>query len=80
MKTFKPLRKAAEKGRESAKPRLAAPRCIHIKAAKVGWELECASAVKDELTRRGYQVVVGNPESFGNPSRDRHSWRLSMTA
>ena len=42
-------------------------RFIHIKAAKVGLELEYASAVKDELTRRGYQVVVGNPESFGDP-------------
>jgi hypothetical protein len=29
-----------------------------------GLELEGASAVKGELTRRGYQVVVGNPENF----------------
>jgi len=43
------------------------PRFIYIKAAKVGLNLECASAVKDELTQRGYQVVGGNPESFGDP-------------
>jgi len=42
-------------------------RFIHIKAAKVGLELEYASAVKDKLTRRGYQVVGGNAESFKDP-------------
>ena len=51
----------------TVKEAIAVPRFIYIKAAKVGLNLECASAVKDELTQRGYQVVGGNPESFGDP-------------
>jgi gamma-glutamyltranspeptidase/glutathione hydrolase len=44
---------------------IAAARFNHIDGVKVGLEPEIPQAVKDELTRRGHQVVVGNPESFG---------------
>ena len=44
---------------------IAAPRFNHIEAAKVGLEPEFSSDVKQELSRRGHQVVGGNPESFG---------------
>jgi gamma-glutamyltranspeptidase/glutathione hydrolase len=44
---------------------ISAPRFNHIEGAKVGMEPEFAQSVKDELTRRGHQVVGGNPESFG---------------
>ncbi|HEX6801817.1 MAG TPA: gamma-glutamyltransferase, partial [Candidatus Binatia bacterium] len=44
---------------------IAAPRFNHIEATKVGLEPEIPQAVKDELARRGHQVVGGNPESFG---------------
>lgn len=43
----------------------AAPRFNHIEATKVGLESEFPISVKDDLVRRGHQVVVGNPESFG---------------
>ena len=44
---------------------ISAPRFNHIEATKVGLEPELPQSVKDELTRRGHQVVGGNPESFG---------------
>ena len=44
---------------------IAAPRFNHIEATKVGLEPEIPQAVKDELARRGHQIVGGNPESFG---------------
>ena len=44
---------------------IAAPRLNHIEATKVGLEPEFSSEVKQELSRRGHQVVGGNPESFG---------------
>ena len=44
---------------------ISAPRFNHIEALKVGLEPGIAPDVKDELGRRGHQVVGGNPESFG---------------
>ena len=44
---------------------ISAPRFNHIEGTKVGLELEFGKAVRDELSRRGHQVVDGNPESFG---------------
>lgn len=44
---------------------ISAARFNHIETTKVGLEPEVPQAVKDELTRRGHQVVGGNPESFG---------------
>ncbi len=44
---------------------IAAPRFNHIEGTKVGLEPEIGQSAKDELTRRGHQVVGGNPESFG---------------
>ncbi len=44
---------------------IAAPRFNHIEATKVGLEADIPHAVKEELARRGHQVVGGNPESFG---------------
>jgi gamma-glutamyltranspeptidase/glutathione hydrolase len=42
-----------------------APRFNHIEARKVGLEPDVPKMVKDELIRRGHEVVSGNPESFG---------------
>jgi gamma-glutamyltranspeptidase / glutathione hydrolase len=44
---------------------IAAPRFNHIEGTKVGLEPEIGQSAKDDLTRRGHQVVGGNPESFG---------------
>jgi gamma-glutamyltranspeptidase/glutathione hydrolase len=44
---------------------ISAPRFNHIDGLKVGLEPEITRDVKDELSRRGHQVVGGNPESFG---------------
>src|SRR5262245_40171931 len=44
---------------------ISTPRFNHIEGAKVGLEPEISESVKAELTRRGHQVVGGNPESFG---------------
>jgi gamma-glutamyltranspeptidase/glutathione hydrolase len=44
---------------------IAAPRFNHLESTKVGLEPELSQQVKDELARRGHQVVGGNPESFG---------------
>lgn len=44
---------------------ISAPRFNHIEGAKVGLEPAVARTVKDDLARRGHQVVGGNPESFG---------------
>ncbi|MGH7874111.1 MAG: gamma-glutamyltransferase family protein, partial [Candidatus Binatia bacterium] len=44
---------------------ISAPRFNHIEATKVGLEPGIAETVKSDLTRRGHQVVGGNPESFG---------------
>jgi len=44
---------------------ISAPRFNHIEAAKVGLEPAFTDSVKSDLTRRGHQVVGGNPESFG---------------
>ena len=44
---------------------ISAPRFNHIEATKVGLEPAIAQTVKDDLARRGHQIVGGNPESFG---------------
>ncbi|MGH7817007.1 MAG: gamma-glutamyltransferase [Candidatus Binatia bacterium] len=44
---------------------IAAPRFNHIDETKVGLEPEVSQAIKDDLARRGHQVIGGNPESFG---------------
>mgnify|MGYP001167476377 CR=1 FL=1 len=44
---------------------IAAARFNHIDGLKVGLEPEIPQGVKDELARRGHQIVGGNPESFG---------------
>ncbi len=44
---------------------IAAPRFNHVESTKVGLEPEILPEVKEELRRRGHQVVGGNPESFG---------------
>jgi gamma-glutamyltranspeptidase / glutathione hydrolase len=44
---------------------ISAPRFNHIEGTKVGLEPSIAQSTKDELTRRGHEVVGGNPESFG---------------
>jgi gamma-glutamyltranspeptidase / glutathione hydrolase len=44
---------------------IAAPRFNHLDGLKVGLEPEIEQSVKDDLTRRGHQVVGGSPESFG---------------
>jgi gamma-glutamyltranspeptidase/glutathione hydrolase len=44
---------------------IAAPRFNHIEAAKVGLEPEFPNSVKDDLARRGHEIVSSNPESFG---------------
>jgi gamma-glutamyltranspeptidase/glutathione hydrolase len=44
---------------------ISAPRFNHIDGVKVGMEPGIGASVKDELTRRGHQLVGGNPESFG---------------
>src|SRR4029077_388191 len=41
------------------------PRFNHIEGAKVGLEPGISQDTKNELTRRGHQVVGGNAESFG---------------
>jgi gamma-glutamyltranspeptidase/glutathione hydrolase len=49
----------------TAQEAISAPRFDHIEGTKVGLEPEFAQSVKDDLKRRGHQVVGGNPESFG---------------
>lgn len=44
---------------------ISAPRFNHIEGTKVGLEPGIAQATRDELARRGHQVVGGNAESFG---------------
>jgi gamma-glutamyltranspeptidase/glutathione hydrolase len=44
---------------------IAAPRFNHVDGAKVALEAEFSADVKQDLSRRGHQVVEGNPESFG---------------
>ena len=44
---------------------ISAPRFNHLEGPKVALEPEFPQPVKDELIRRGHQVVGGNPESFG---------------
>jgi gamma-glutamyltranspeptidase/glutathione hydrolase len=44
---------------------ISAPRFNHIEGTKVGLEPAIRPEVKEELRRRGHQVVGGNPESFG---------------
>jgi gamma-glutamyltranspeptidase/glutathione hydrolase len=44
---------------------IAAPRFNHLDGAKVGLEPQFASSIRDDLARRGHQVVGGNAESFG---------------
>ncbi len=44
---------------------IAAPRFNHVDGSKVSLEPEFAQDVKDELARRGHEVVTGNAESFG---------------
>ena len=44
---------------------VAAPRFNHMDGAKVGLEPEFPDGVKQELSRRGHELVLGSPESFG---------------
>ncbi|HKY07646.1 MAG TPA: gamma-glutamyltransferase [Candidatus Binatia bacterium] len=44
---------------------ISAPRFNHIEGLKVGLEPEFDQPIRDDLTRRGHQVVGGNRESFG---------------
>jgi gamma-glutamyltranspeptidase/glutathione hydrolase len=44
---------------------IAAARFNHLEGVKVGLEPEFSSDVKQEVSRRGHQVVSSNPESFG---------------
>ncbi|HET7006186.1 MAG TPA: gamma-glutamyltransferase [Candidatus Binatia bacterium] len=44
---------------------ISAPRFNHIDGLKVGLEPDISTEVKNALSRRGHQVVGGNPESFG---------------
>jgi gamma-glutamyltranspeptidase / glutathione hydrolase len=44
---------------------ITAPRFNHVEGAKVGLEPDFGQTMRDQLTRRGHQVVGGNPESFG---------------
>ncbi len=44
---------------------ISAPRFNHLEGATLGLEPEIAESVKNELMRRGHQVIGGNPESFG---------------
>lgn len=44
---------------------IAAPRFNHIEGTRVALEAGIGQNVRDELIRRGHQVVDGNPESFG---------------
>jgi gamma-glutamyltranspeptidase/glutathione hydrolase len=44
---------------------ITAPRFNHIEAAKLGMEPEFRQNIKDELIRRGHEIVGGHPESFG---------------
>jgi gamma-glutamyltranspeptidase / glutathione hydrolase len=44
---------------------ISAPRFNHIEGIKVGLEPEVVPEVKEELRRRGHQIVGGNRESFG---------------
>jgi gamma-glutamyltranspeptidase/glutathione hydrolase len=44
---------------------ISAPRFNHIEKTKVSLEPEVLPEVKEELRRRGHQIVDGNPESFG---------------
>ena len=44
---------------------IAAARFNHVEGAKVALEPEFQTSVKDDLIRRGHQVVGGNAESFG---------------
>ena len=52
-------------GKSEGVQAIAAQRFNHIEATKVGLEPNIPQAAKDELERRGHQVVGGNPESFG---------------
>jgi gamma-glutamyltranspeptidase/glutathione hydrolase len=44
---------------------IAAPRFNHIEGAKVSLEAGFDDDVRQELSRRGHQLVAGTPESFG---------------
>jgi gamma-glutamyltranspeptidase/glutathione hydrolase len=44
---------------------VAAPRFNHLDASRVGLEPGFAPAVREELSRRGHQIVAGHRESFG---------------
>jgi gamma-glutamyltranspeptidase / glutathione hydrolase len=44
---------------------ISAPRFNHLDGSKVGLEPQFARSIKDDLTRRGHQLVGGNAESFG---------------
>jgi gamma-glutamyltranspeptidase/glutathione hydrolase len=44
---------------------IAALRFNHLDGIKVALEPEFPTSVKDDLARRGHQIVSGNPESFG---------------
>ena len=49
----------------TAQQAISAPRFNHLDGAKVGLEPHFASSIRDDLARRGHQVVGGNAESFG---------------
>jgi gamma-glutamyltranspeptidase/glutathione hydrolase len=44
---------------------IAAPRFNHIEGTKLGLEPEFGHGVREELVRRGHQIVGGSAESFG---------------
>jgi gamma-glutamyltranspeptidase / glutathione hydrolase len=44
---------------------ISAPRFNHIEGAKVGVESLIPQSIRDDLARRGHQIVGGNAESFG---------------
>jgi gamma-glutamyltranspeptidase/glutathione hydrolase len=44
---------------------IAAARFNHLEGLKVGVEPSIRESTVQELTRRGHQIVSGNPESFG---------------
>jgi gamma-glutamyltranspeptidase/glutathione hydrolase len=51
--------------RMSPQAAIAAPRFNHIDGLKVSLEAGVVPAVREELARRGHQLVEGSAESFG---------------
>jgi gamma-glutamyltranspeptidase/glutathione hydrolase len=51
--------------RMTAQDSVAAARFNHLEGRRVGLEAEILPSTAEELTRRGHEVVVGTPESYG---------------